>query len=79
MCEAWRCEKHVTNFGREIWRYHLEDVEVDGWMTLKWILKQWSGEKWSGSIWLGSDEIRLFVNQLMDRQFPPVKLDEIFN
>jgi hypothetical protein len=40
-------------FGHETTRHlHLEDLDVDGKMILKWILKEQSGRVWTGLIWL---------------------------
>ena len=33
-------------------RNHLEDLNVDGIIILRWILKQWDGEAWTGLNWL---------------------------
>jgi hypothetical protein len=33
-------------------RDKLEDLAVDGRMTLKWIFMEWDGEAWTGLIWL---------------------------
>jgi hypothetical protein len=38
---------------------HLEDLGVDGRITLKWI-KPWDGEAWTGLIWLP------LVNEVMN-------------
>jgi hypothetical protein len=47
------------------WRYpkkreRLEDLRVDGKLTLKLILKEWDGRLWTGFIW-----IRLEANNLL--------------
>jgi len=31
---------------------HMEDLEVDERIKLKWICKRWEGEAWTGSSWL---------------------------
>jgi hypothetical protein len=31
---------------------HLEDLSVDGRVTLKWTVKKWDGEAWTGLNWL---------------------------
>jgi len=31
---------------------HMEEVDVDGRIKLKWVCKRWKGEAWSGSSWL---------------------------
>jgi hypothetical protein len=33
-------------------RDHLEELGVNGILTVKWISKKWDGEAWTGSIWL---------------------------
>ena len=34
-------------------RGHLEDLEVDERIVLKWLLEKWDGDAWIGLIWLG--------------------------
>jgi hypothetical protein len=33
-------------------RDHLEGLDVDGRIILKWIFRKWNGEAWTGLIWL---------------------------
>jgi hypothetical protein len=33
-------------------RCHLEDLDIDGMIILKWIFKTWYGEAWTGLSWL---------------------------
>ena len=33
-------------------RDDLEDLDVDGKITVKWIFKKWNWEMWTGFIWL---------------------------
>jgi hypothetical protein len=56
-------DKHVAQMveKRDVYRFlvrktggqnHLEDLGVDGRITLKWILKEWDGAAWTGLICL---------------------------
>jgi len=42
-------------------RDHLEDLDVDGEITLEWILGKYGGMVWNGFIWLrtGTSEVTL--------------------
>jgi hypothetical protein len=31
---------------------HLEDLDINGKITLNWIFKRWNGRMWSGFAWL---------------------------
>jgi hypothetical protein len=33
-------------------RVHLEDIEIDGMIILRWILSKWDEEAWNGLVWL---------------------------
>jgi hypothetical protein len=33
-------------------RDHLEGLDVDGSVILKWVFREWDGRAWSGLIWL---------------------------
>jgi len=39
-------------------RGHLEGLDIDGKIILKWVFRAWDGRAWSGLIWLriGTDE-----------------------
>ena len=46
---------------------HLEDLGVNGWMTLKWTLKRMEEEAESVSLWI-RDMSRTVVNAVMNFQ-----------
>jgi hypothetical protein len=37
---------------RNVNQGHSEDLDVDGWIILKWILGKQGGKVWTGCIWL---------------------------
>jgi hypothetical protein len=39
-------------WGEIMERNHLEDLGVDGRVTLKWIFKEWGREAWTELLWL---------------------------
>jgi hypothetical protein len=56
MWHVWEREEVHTGFwwGDLVERDHLEDLDVDGRIILKYIFKKWDGGggAWSGFIWL---------------------------
>jgi hypothetical protein len=33
-------------------RHHMDDLDIDGWIALKWFFKKFNREAWTGVIWL---------------------------
>ena len=33
-------------------RHHMDDLDIDGWIILKWIFKKFNRAAWTGVIWL---------------------------
>ena len=47
-------EVHIGFWWGDLWeRCHLEDLDIDGSIILKWVFKKWDGEAQTGSLWLG--------------------------
>jgi hypothetical protein len=50
--------RETGEVSREFWwgdlkkRDHLEYLDVDGMIILKWIFRKWNGEAWNGLVWL---------------------------
>ena len=57
-------------WGNLIERSHLDDLEINWWMRLKWILKNWDG----GMSWIDlaqdMDLWRVLVNAVMNLRIP---------
>jgi len=46
---------HVAHMGRVVGnlreREHLEDLDIDGRIILRWICRKWDVRAWTGSVW----------------------------
>jgi len=65
MWNVWVTGKMHTGFwwGEMMERGHLEYLDVDGRVILKWIFKNLDGEKWTGLLWpkIGTGGGRLWL------------------
>jgi hypothetical protein len=52
VCMAWGKGVYRVLVGKPEGKGHLEILDVDGMILLRWILRKWDVWAWTGSVWL---------------------------